>query len=585
MSRRIKGITIEIDGETRGLDKALRDVSQRSKEITNELKDVDRLLKFNPGNVELTAQKQKLLAEQVQVTRERLDRLKASQDQVTEAFKRGEISEEQYRAFQREIIETESRLKHFESQLNSTKTKLEQFGDSAGKAGEKIKSIGDKMTSVGRDLSMKVTAPLAAIGGTAVKTGIDFEQSMSKVQALSGATAGEMQKLEKQARELGKTTIFSASQAADAQAFLAMAGYEVNQILESMPGLLSLAAAAQMDLGRAADITTNIMSSFGIEAERTGHVADVLAKASASANTNVEQLGEAIKYLGPVAASLGWDLEQSTAAVMSLSNAGIQGSMAGQAFASSLARLSKPTKQMQDIMDELNISFFDAKGNMKSMPEVIAELEKGLRGMTAEQKSAVLSTLFGAEAYKHWAVLLEEGSETLAKNTQMMIEADGAAKQMADTMSDSLAGKLNQMKSAFQEVALTIYENISPAIEKLVEFLSRLAVWFGELPSAVQNVILIFAALAAALGPLLIVVGMMAQGLGSILTFISSVTTFLPKLSAAFTALTGPVGIAVAAIAALIAIGVALYKNWDEIKEFASKIWEGIKEIFVAVVT
>lgn len=583
---RIKGITISIDGETRGLDKALQDVNKRSRDLQSELRQVDRLLKFNPQNTELLAQRQKLLADQVENTRERLTRLKNAQAEVQAQFERGEIGAEQYRAFQREIIETESKLKHFESQLESSRTKLEKYGEAMQKAGGRLKDVGDRTTEIGKGLSMKVTTPLLGVGTAAVMVGAEFEQSMSKVSALSGATGDDLERLEGQARELGKTTVFSATQAAEAQAFLAMAGYEVNEILDSMPGLLNLAAAGQMDLGRAADITTNIMSAFGIEADRTAHVADVLAKASASANTDVSQLGEAIKYLGPVANSLGWSLEESTAAVMSLSNAGIQGSMAGQAFASSLARLAKPTREMENLMRDLNISFFDADGVMRPLPDVIAELERGLQGMTAEQKSAALSTLFGAEAYKHWAVLLDEGSETLSENTQMLIEADGAAKQMADTMSDNFIGALNQMKSALSESAIIIFKNIQPALESLVERVKSAAEWFNNLSPRMQNMIILAGGFAAAIGPLLVVLGTLAASLGSIINIMGKLLPLFSGSKSAIgvfrtgiAALSGPIGIAIAAITAFIAIGIALYKNWDDVKKYLENTWNGIKNV------
>lgn len=583
---RIKGITISIDGETRGLDKALQDVNKRSRDLQSELRQVDRLLKFNPQNTELLAQRQKLLADQVENTRERLTRLKNAQAEVQAQFERGEIGAEQYRAFQREIIETESKLKHFESQLESSRNKLEKYGEAMQKAGGRLKDVGDRTTEIGKDLSMKVTTPLLGVGTAAVMVGAEFEQSMSKVSALSGATGDDLERLEGQARELGKTTVFSATQAAEAQAFLAMAGYEVNEILDSMPGLLNLAAAGQMDLGRAADITTNIMSAFGIEADRTAHVADVLAKASASANTDVSQLGEAIKYLGPVANSLGWSLEESTAAVMSLSNAGIQGSMAGQAFASSLARLAKPTREMENLMRDLNISFFDADGVMRPLPDVIAELERGLQGMTAEQKSAALSTLFGAEAYKHWAVLLDEGSETLSENTQMLVEADGAAKQMADTMSDNFIGALNQMKSALSESAIIIFKNVQPALESLVERVKSAAEWFNNLSPRMQNMIILAGGFAAAIGPLLVVLGTLAASLGSIINIMGKLLPLFSGSKSAIgvfrtgiAALSGPIGIAIAAITAFIAIGIALYKNWDDVKKYLENTWNGIKNV------
>ena len=582
---RIKGITIELEGKTTGLQKALSDVDKQSRKLQSELKQVDRLLKFDPKNTELLAQRKKILADQVENTRERLNRLKATQEQVTEAFKRGEISEEQYRAFQREIIQTESKLKHFENQLNATKNKFQELADVTKKAGEGLKKAGDSMTSAGKDLTLKVTAPVAAMGAGIIKAGMDFEATMSKVQALSGATGDELAKLEAQAKELGSTTSFSASQAAEGMAFLAMAGWETKDILAGMPGLLDLAASGAMDLGRAADITSNIMSAFSIEASKAGHVADVLAAAASNANTNVEQMGLAMTYLAPVANTLGWTLEESAAAVMAMSDAGIQGEKAGAAFATSLQRLANPTKAMKNVMEELNITFFDAEGQIKPLPQLVGELEKATKNLTSEQQAAALSTLFGAEAYKNWAVLLEAGSDVLDKNTQMLIEADGAAQKMAETMLDNTKGSIVEFQSAIEGLAIQLSEHILPILTKMTQFATGLVRRFGELSPTTQKIALVFGAVAAAIGPLLIVIGSLVGAIGNIVTFIAPLIANLSVLGTAFTALTGPIGIAIAAITALIAIGVALYKNWDEVSAFLTQCWEGIQNVASTVWT
>lgn len=242
-SKYIKGITIEIAGDTQKLTKALEGVNKQSRDLQGELRQVERLLKLDPTNTELLKQKQKLLAKSIETTKEKLDTLKEAERQVQAQFEKGEIGEEQYRAIQREVIATEQQLKKLETQLKEVNNKWKD-------AAENLEKFGKKTTDVGKDLSKKVTAPILGIGTVAAKTGMEFEAAMSKVQALSGATAEEMAKLEKQAREMGATTVFSASEAAEAQAFLAMAGYDVAQIMDSLPGLLDLAAAGQLDLGR-----------------------------------------------------------------------------------------------------------------------------------------------------------------------------------------------------------------------------------------------------------------------------------------------------------------------------------------------
>src|SRR5690554_2311945 len=451
----------------------------------------------------------------LQETRKRYDELvasgKASDAQIERAAIAVNRAQAEYNRLEKELADVTRELKIQSSMWTQAGQRLEAVGG-------KLKSIGSGMASIGKDLSMKVTAPIVAMGAGILKAGIDFEASMSKVQALSGATGAEMAKLEEQAKELGATTAFSASQAADGMAFLAMAGWETSDIIAGMPGLLDLAASGALDLGRAADITSNIMSAFSIEASKAGHVADVLAAAASNANTNVEQMGLAMTYLAPVANTLGWTLEESAAAVMAMSDAGIQGEKAGAAFATSLQRLANPTKAMKNVMEELNITFFDAEGQIKPLPQLIGELEQATQTLTSEQKAAALSTIFGAEAYKNWAVLLETGSDSLASNTKMLVEADGAAKQMADTMMDNAKGAIVEFKSAIEGISIQLSEHLLPFVTQAVDKLTEMVRGFGELSPATQKTILAIGGVVAAAGPLLVIGGSIMSGIGGLVT-------------------------------------------------------------------
>ncbi|MGR9546533.1 phage tail tape measure protein [Priestia megaterium] len=376
-------------------------------------------------------------------------------------------------------------------------------------------------------------------------------------------------------------------------AFLGQAGFKTNDILASTEGMLNLAAAGGLELGNAADIASNILTGFGLSASDAGHTADVLAYAAANSNTNVQQLGDAMKYLAPTAKSLGWNLEDSTAAVMALSDAGIQGEMAGAAFGTSLTRLANPTKAMRGVMDNLGLSFFDAQGKMKPLPQLMADLEKGTNGMTQEQKAATLSTLFGAEAYKSWAVLLDKGSDGLAKNSQALTNADGSAKKMADTMNNNLKGSWDGFKSAVEGVAISLYQQFQPALSAIVTKMTEVVRWFGNLDSSTQKTIATIALIAAAIGPVLLV-------LGGMITFVANVVTSFGVLAGAASKIIGvfgkakmamnltkvlgfiisPTGLIIAAIAAVIAIGILIWKNWDTIKAKAIEIWGAISSFF-----
>lgn len=494
-------------------------------------------------------------------------------------------------------------MRNTEDQLNLVNRRIEEQTNQwlvmqrqLHSAGESLRNIGDGMKNIGKDLTMKVTTPILGLGGAALKVGMDFESSMSKVQALTQGTGKEMEAMSAQAKHLGETTIFSASQAADGMAFLGMAGWKTSEILAGMPGLLNLAAAGAMDLGRAADITSNIMSGFAINAEEAGRVSDILAHAAANSNTNLEQLGEAMKYVAPMANALGISIEDSTAAMMGVADAGLQGSMGGRAFATSLTRLAAPTAQMKDEMKRLGLSFFDAEGSMKSMPEIIEGLEKAMSGMTDQQQATTLSILFGAEAQKHWAVLMSQGSKTLRENTKALQESEGAAERMAKTMTDNTKGAIVEFKSALEGIGIALAQHMIPAVTDIVKKATELVRKFGELDDGTQKNIIKIGLLTAAIGPLLVVGGTLISSLGAIMTGLGTLsgaiavvttgataaTPAIGGLAAVFTTLTGPIGITVAALAG-IGVGIGLLvkdlkKPSIEIQRFGDDVSEATQK-------
>lgn len=416
-------------------------------------------------------------------------------------------------------------MKDFSQKMERARKEMKDTKEKSKKTKESIEKMGKGATVAGA----------AMVGGfvAVVKQAADFEQQMSKVKAISGATGDDFQRLNETARHLGAVTKFTATQAGEGMEYLALAGWKTNDIISAMPGMLDLAAAGALDLGRAADIVSDTMQAFGLDASTATHAADVFAYAQANANTNVEQMGEAMKYLSPIAHALGWSLEESSAATMSLANSGLKGSIAGQAFASSLTRLAKPTKRMAGLMKKTGMEFFDAQGKMKSMPELVAEIEKGTKGMTEQQRSAALSILFGAEAYKHWAILLDTGSGKLKDMTKNLQNCDGTAEQMSKTMIDNLYGSIEIFKSGVSEVAIKLGNHFIPSIRKGVDALTKFVEGLGKID---PNKVEIFVKVAGTAVGILAVAG--------------AVT----KLAGAFRALVlgmGPIGWVIAGVSAL----------------------------------
>ncbi|MCZ1180384.1 phage tail tape measure protein [Alkalihalobacillus clausii] len=443
-----------------------------------------------------------LQGQKVKALEDNYNRLLETKDKesqaVIDASKNYNNALAEYARMEKQLNKLGDEIAYQESAWGRMESGLTGFSQSTGR-------LADGFGNAGRKMTMGLTLPIVGIGTAVLKTGMEFEKSMSKVQALSGASAEEMAKMEAQAKELGESTVFSASQAAEAQAFLAMAGWEVADIYDAMPGLLNLAAAGQMELGRTADITSNIMQAFAINANEAGRVSDVLAEAASNSNTDIEMLGEAMEYAAPTANVFGWSLEETTAALMSFGDAGIQGGKAGQAWSTSLQRLSKPTAQMRSLMEELNIQMFNSEGVMKPLPELVGEIEKATKGMTDEQQANVITTLFGNQAFKHWAILLEEGSEELANTTEQLENSEGAAQNMADTMLDNAYGSFVELKSAAEGLAIQFSEHMIPHFITLTDKATELVRWFGSLDKDTQKYILTAAGIAAVLGPAAIV--------------------------------------------------------------------------------
>lgn len=486
-----------------------------------------------------------------------------------------------YQRAQAEMNKTKNQLKGITEEIERQTNPWNRLSDNMENAGRKLQDVGKGMTDFGKSYSMRVTAPVLGLGAGILKVGMDFEQGMSQVQALTQGTAEEMSAMSDQAKELGASTRFSATEAAEGMAFLGMAGWETSAILDGMPGLLSLAASANMELGRAADITSNIMAAFNIEAAEAGRVADILAHASSNSNTNVEQLGEAMKYVAPTANTLGLSIEDTAAAIMAVSDAGIQGSQAGRAFGTSLLRLADPTKAMKDEMKKLKVSFFDSEGAMKPLPAIIEQLEKGMDGYSSEQRAASLSTIFGTEAQRHWAIMLDTGSEALGKNSKELENSEGAAQNMADTMQDNAKGAIIEFKSALEGVGIELAEHMIPAVTGIVEKGTELVRKFGEMDESTQQNIIKMGLFAAAIGPVAIVLGSMTTAIsgvvrtgGSLVRLLSGTGGLIARIGAL--GVSGPVGLAITGVGLLAAGVYALTRDKEKLHDINYDLIDGL---------
>lgn len=614
-NNQVRGITIEIGGDTSKLGKALQNAETQSRNLQKELKQINAALKMDPSNVELAAQKQKVLKEQIEATKEKLDILKKAEEQVAKQFKAGEIGEEQFRAFQRELTKTESELKSYQSELEKTNKKstalekltktiddqedelaklknqykevvIEQGKNSteAKRLAGEIKALSgdlkdnkDKMAEADKaadDLDKSLEdvgdATDTASGGFTVmkgaladlvadgirlavralkdlvketyNVGSSFESEMSKVAAISGATGDDIDALKEKALEMGSQTVFTASEAAQALEYMAMAGWKTDDMLDGLEGIMNLAAASGEDLATTSDIVTDALTALGMSADEAGHFADVLAAASSNANTNVSMMGESFKYVAPVAGALGFSAEDLSVALGLMANSGIKASQAGTTLRTILTNMSAPTEDVQAAMDALGISLTDDEGNMKSLNQIMEDLRgsfgeiqmpldefnakmdalnKDLEdGCITEEEynqkvdelttaaygagDAMLAqveaakTLAGQRGISGLLAIVNAADEDFNTLTTAINNCDGAAAGMANTMNDNVAGKLTLLKSKIESIMIKVFDQASDSmktgIDKISEALDKVdwdkfAEGVGDFAEAVADLV------------------------------------------------------------------------------------------------
>ena len=582
-ANRIKGITIEIGGDTTKLQTALKGVNTEIRNTQSQLKDVEKLLKLDPGNTELLSQKQKLLAQAVSETKEKLETLKIAAEQANTALANGEISQSQYDALQREIVETEQELKRLEEQANQSATAMQKIAAT----GEQLKDVGGNIESAGKKM-LPVTATVTALGTASVKMAADFEAAMSKVAAVSGASASEMEALTAKAREMGSKTKFSASEAAEAMNYMAMAGWKTEDMLSGIEGVMNLAAASGEDLATTSDIVTDALTAFGLTAQDSGHFADVLAAASSNANTNVSMMGETFKYCAPIAGSLGFSVEDTAEAIGLMANDGIKSTQAGTSLRTIMANLSGEVKICGANIGEVTIATSNADGTMRDLSDILADCRVAFSGLSESEKAAAAESLVGKNAMSGFLALMNAGEGDINKLSGAIDNCDGAAQNMADTMNDNLEGQLTILKSALEELAISFGQLLIPALREVVQWLQGFIGFLNSLPEGVKKTIMVIALVAAALGPVLIIIGKVISAIGTIMTIVPKVAGVINVVKGAFAALNAtmlanPIVLIIAAIAALVAAFIYLWNNCEGFRQFWINLWENVKQIAVAV--
>ena len=429
-------------------------------------------------------------------------------------------------------------------------------------------------------LATAATVAFAAVAAKSLSMASGYDKAMRSVQAKTQASGADMQRLTDQSREMGRTTVHSATEAARGQAFLAQAGFNAGEILKALPGTLSLATAGELDLAGAADIASNVLTGFNLNIAEADRVVDVLALTSQSTNTNVRQMGDAMTYAAAVAAAADADFEETAAAIGLLANAGLQGETGGTALRGAMSKLLNPTKAAQEILDKLGVSAVTSTGDLRPLHEIVGQFEQV--GLTAGDAMAI----FGQRAGPGMLALISQGSDALVALTGELKNAGGTAQATADIMSGGLWGALEKVRSIVESAFISFGERLAPAVGKAADL-------FSKLPGPIQEVVVITGSLAAAMGGLMLV---MPQSFGSLVQLPGKLTTLAKKIgivnvktiamavaqkaaaaaqwliNAALTA--NPIGLVIAAIGLLVLAWVA----WDdEITAFLKDTWSLVK--------
>lgn len=476
-----------------------------------------------------------------------------------------------------------------QTQINKTTHEIEDWQKALEHVDDEVEEVGDDLEdttngglnaftvalgNLASNIISDVINKLKDLAKETIEVGKNFDSSMANVAALSGATEEDLAKLRDTAKEFGSTTKFSASEAADALGYMALAGWDADQSMEALGGILDLAAASGMDLAEASDMVTDYMSAFNMEAEQSAYFADLMAYAQANANTNVEQLGGAFKNCAANMNAAGQDIETTTSLLAMMANQGLKGEKAGTALSAVMRDITKSMEDGAIAIGDTSVQVTDADGNFRDLTDILRDVEAATNGMGDAEKATALQATFTADSIKGLNLLLNAGVDDAAGFEDALRGCEGTAKSMADIMNDNLGGDLTALSSKLEGVQIAIYEKFEPALRKGIEALDGLLNVFQWVIDHGAEVVSVITGVATAVGTFLLIVKQQA-----ILTALTAGITAVKTAFAGFSAVlaANPIGIVIALIAGLVAAFTILWNKSEDFRNFWIGLWEGIK--------
>ncbi len=579
MANNIKGITIEIGGDTTKLDRALSNTNKEIRSTQGELKEVERLLKLDPKNTELVAQKQTLLKNAISETKDKLDVLKTAEAQVQEQFAKGEATEEQYRAIQREVAATEQSLKNLEAQANESNLTLEKVGNAFGTVGEKSEALGKKL--------MPVTAAIGGAGVAAATMASNFEDAMAKVSTIADTTEVPIEDLERAILDLSDQTGISATDIADNVYNAISAGQSTGDAVNFVSNATRLAKAGFTDSASSLDILTTAMNAYGMEADEVTRVSDLLIQTQNLGKTTVGELSSSMGKVIPTAKANNVEIEQLCAAYSILTANGIATAESTTYMNAMLNELGKGGSGVDKILrEQTGKSFADLSAEGKSVGDVL----QILKDYANESGQSFGDLWSSSEAGKAGLVLLGDSADTFNQRLTEMNAAEGATEEAfnkLDTTSNQAKIAINQLKNTAIDLGGTLLDTLAPIIQGVVAKVKEFSEWFKTLSESQKKTIIVVAGLIAALGPALIIFGKICTGISSIINVAKMIGPAITAAKTAFAAFNAvlaanPIILIVTAIVAVIAILVVLYNKCEWFRNGVNAIWDAIKTAFFA---
>ena len=590
---RIKGITIELNGDSTKLEASLKSVNSEIRNTESKLKDVNKLLKMDPGNTNLLSQKYKTLQTEIGATKEKLNTLKEAAKQADQALAEGKMSQEQYDALQREIAETEQSLKSLEQEYKNFGSVQAQ---QVAAAGEKMKELGGKMESAGKTLTTHVTLPLAAVGAAGVASFAEVDKTMQLTNKTMGNTEEQAELLNKAMKDAAANSTFGMKDAATATLNFARAGLSAEEAASALAPAMNLAAGEGGNLDTVSGGLVATINGFHGSFDEAGHYADVFAAACNNSALDVDSLSHAMSVAAPIFSSAGYSVNDAALYMGIMANNGIDADKAANSLKTGLARLVSPAKEGAEMMDKLGISVTNSDGTMKSSIQIQKELHDAFGKLSESEQIAAASAIFGKNQMAPWLALINTAPEEVGELDTALANCAGTTDEMAEAMMSGFGGSLEKLKSSIDVLVTSIGEALAPTILKVANFVQNLVDKFNSLTPAQQQTIVKIGMVVAAIGPLLVIIGKLLTSIGTIMTWapkivngVQNVIGIGSKLMGGLQSLWGvimanPIVLIVAAIAAAVAAFIYFWNTSEEFRNFWIGLWEAIKTAVSTVV-